>query len=191
MSDRISALAGAAFEGIAMVEEAGLVGMVMVRGDLASTAMKKAVKTAIDVALPGQREIATLGDSQVAWMSPDELLIVCDHDAADQVVNSLSKSLAGKHFLAENVSDARAVFDVSGTVARDVLAKLMPVDFSSGAFGECMIRRSRLAQVPAAVWLEGEETLRVVCFRSAAHYVFDVLRAAAQAGSEVGLLAKN
>ena len=188
MSDQVSALAGAAFEGIAKVKEAGLVGMVTVRGDLAGAAMKKAVKTATDEAVPGQRAIATLGGYQVAWMSPDELLIVCEHDAADRVVNSLSKSLAGKHFLAENVSDARAVIDVIGGHARDVLAKLIPVDFSPTAFGEGMIRRSRLAQVPAAVWMQDEETFRVVCFRSAARYVFDVLCVAAQAGGEVGLL---
>ena len=136
---------------------------------------------------PGQREIVRSGGFTVAWMSPDELLIVCDHGAADNVVTSLSKTLAGEHYLAVNVSDARAVFDVSGGHARDVLAKLMPVDFAPKAFGTGMIRRSRLAQVPAAVWVTGEDAFRVVCFRSVARYVFDVLSAAAAEGSEVGL----
>ena len=187
MSDRVSALAGARFDGIARVEEAGLIGMVTLRGDLAGAAMKTAVKVATDAAIPGQREIVRSGGFTVAWMSPDELLIVCDHGAADNVVTSLSKTLAGEHYLAVNVSDARAVFDVSGGHARDVLAKLMPVDFAPKAFGAGMIRRSRLAQVPAAVWMTGEDAFRAVCFRSVARYVFDVLCAAAAEGSEVGL----
>jgi len=187
MSDQVSALTGAAFDGIATVEEAGLIGMVTLRGDLASAAMKKAVKVATDAAVPGQPQILHAGSYAVAWMSPDELLIVCEHAAADQVVASLEKSLAGQHFLAVNVSDARAVFDLSGPHARDVLAKLMPVDF--GAFAPGTIRRSRMAQVPAAVWMTGDEAFRVVCFRSVARYAFDVLSVAAQAGSEVTLSA--
>ncbi|MDQ2089197.1 sarcosine oxidase subunit gamma [Marimonas arenosa] len=188
MSEAVSALAGAGFDGIARVEEAGQVGMVTLRGDLDSAAMVKAVKTATDAAVPGQRAITRAGGYAVAWMSPDELLITCDHDKADAVVNSLAKSLAGAQFLAVNVSDARAVFDVSGAQARDVLAKLMPVDFSRAAFGPDIIRRSRLAQVPAAVWMSADDTFRVVCFRSVARYLFDVLCMAAQDGSEVGVL---
>ncbi|MEZ5715636.1 MAG: sarcosine oxidase subunit gamma family protein [Paracoccaceae bacterium] len=187
MSEPVSALAGASFEGIARVEEAGLVGMVTLRGDLAGAAMATAVKVATDAAIPGQRQVLRAGGYCVAWMSPDELLILCPHEAADQVVTSLEKSLQGAHFLAVNVSDARAVFEVSGPQARDVMAKLMPVDFAGFAPGK--IRRSRLAQVPAAVWMPEEGRFRVVCFRSVATYVFDVLSVAAQAGGEVGHLA--
>ncbi|MDU8928937.1 sarcosine oxidase subunit gamma family protein [Alisedimentitalea sp. MJ-SS2] len=188
MSDAVSAMMGASFDGIAKVEEAGLIGMITLRGDLASAAMVKAVKVATDAAIPGQREITHAGGFRVVWMSPDELLITCDHAQAEAVVGSLTKSLEGEHSLAVNVSDARAVFDVSGTQARDVLAKVMPVDFSAGGFGADSVRRSRLAQVAAAVWAEGEDRFRVVCFRSAGRYVFDVLSAAAAEGSEVGLL---
>ena len=189
MSDPVSAMQEARFDGIATVAEAGPVGMVTLRGDLAGAAMKKAVKVATDAAVPGQREITRAGGFAVVWMSPDELLITCAHGEADAVVASLSKSLAGQHFLAVNVSDARAVFDVSGSHARDVLAKLFPVDLSAGAFGPGRVRRSRMAQVPAALWLEGEDRFRVVCFRSVGRYAFDVLCTAAQEGSEVGLLA--
>ncbi len=165
MSDRVSALAGAEGGAIAAVKEAGLVGMITLRGDLSDAALKKAVKAACGAAVPGQREVALAGESGVAWMSPDELLLVCPHDKAGEIVAALDKAMTGKHALAANVSDARAVFDVSGPRAREVLGKLMPVDFSAAAFGPGMIRRSRMAQVPAAVWMTGEESFRVVCFR--------------------------
>ncbi|WP_322866254.1 sarcosine oxidase subunit gamma [Aquicoccus sp. G2-2] len=189
MSERMSALPGAVGGVIADVKEAGLCGMVTLRGDLGGSALKKAVKAVSGVAVPGQREIVVKGDHGAAWMSPDELLLLCPHEAADALVTGLEAALKGTHFMAVNVSDARAVFDVSGPYAREVLGKLMPVDFAAQAFTPGMIRRSRMAQVPAAVWMTGEETFRVVVFRSVARYAFDLLCNAAGEGGEVGLYA--
>lgn len=189
MSDRVqSALPGASFDGIAQVREAGACGMITVRGDFASAAFKKAVAAATGGAkLPAQRGIAVAGDSAVAWMSPDELLVMCPHGDAPARTAALAEALRGEHALAVNVSDARAVFDLSGAAAREVLAKLCPVDFAPGAFGEGEIRRTRMAQVAAAVWMTGPESFRIVCFRSVAAYVFGLLGAAAAEGSGVGL----
>ncbi|MGC1503573.1 MAG: sarcosine oxidase subunit gamma, partial [Sulfitobacter sp.] len=53
-------------------------------------------------------------------------------------------------------------------------------------FNGTMFRRTRLAQVPAAFWMPDAETVQIICFRSVAQYVFDVLNVAAQCGSEVG-----
>ncbi|MEM7441658.1 MAG: sarcosine oxidase subunit gamma family protein, partial [Pseudomonadota bacterium] len=93
----------------------------------------------------------------------------------------------GQHALAVNVSDARAIFQVSGPIAREVLAKLAPVDFSREAFRPGQFRRSRLAQVPAAIWADDEDIFRIICFRSVAEYVFNLLKVAAQPGSEVAV----
>lgn len=183
MSNTVSALQGAANEtGIVSIRELGLVGMVTLRGDLTSRKLVKAVKLHAG-AMPAQREIVHNAGQSAAWMSPDELLLICEHGAARDLVASLEKALAAEHTMAVNVSDARAAFEVAGPNARDVLAKLMPVDFS--VFAQDEIRRSRMAQIPAAVWMNGEDSFTVVCFRSAAQYAFDVLCVAAQPGSEV------
>jgi len=183
MSKSVSALQGVSHAGdIASVKELGLVGMITLRGDLSDKKLIKAVKAHAG-AMPAQREVALKAGNGAAWMSPDELLLMCAHSEADALIASLDKALGGTHFLAVNVSDARAVFEVSGARARDVLAKLMPVDFT--AFGAGQIRRSRMAQIPAAVWMDGDDTFKLVCFRSVARYAFDVLCVAAQPGSEV------
>jgi sarcosine oxidase subunit gamma len=44
-----------------------------------------------------------------------------------------------------------------------------------------------MAQIAAAVWMEADETLRVICFRSVARYAQDLLSTAAHAGP-VGVL---
>jgi sarcosine oxidase subunit gamma len=188
MSKAVSALDGASFDGFVKVEDTGLRGMITVRGDLASKALAAAVKLATGADMPAQRKVTTSSGGSVAWMSPDELLVVVDYAAADATVATLSDALSGAHVLVSNVSDARAVFRVFGDGSRDVLAKLAPVDFAKDAFGAGDIRRTRIAQVAAAVWGNADGSFEVICFRSVAQYIFDVLKVSAEAGSEVNHL---
>jgi len=185
MSNAVSALQGAEFKGIADVTEQGLVGMITLRGDFASAGFKAAVEAVSGCAMPEVRKISEGGDNRLAWMSPDELLLVTDHGSAEAVVAELSEKFGSEHALAVNVSDARAVFRISGSSCREVVAKVAPVDMSDFAQGD--FRRTRFAQVPAAFWMSGAESFDVVCFRSVAQYMFDLLSVAAQDGSEVGI----
>ncbi|MEP1767769.1 MAG: sarcosine oxidase subunit gamma family protein [Sulfitobacter sp.] len=186
MSEPVSALKNAVFtDGIAQITELGAKGMISLRGDLSDKALQKAVKAASGTAMPALRECLIAGGNGVAWMSPDELLVICAYEEATATQSALSSALSGSHALVANVSDARAVFEVRGPHAREVIAKLMPVDLAPNQFGTGMIRRSRLGQVAAAFWMVEEGVFHIVCFRSVAQYVFDALSAAAQAGSEV------
>ncbi|MEX0308190.1 MAG: sarcosine oxidase subunit gamma [Ruegeria sp.] len=187
MSEPISALNHASYQGIAKVEECGLQGMITLRGDLSDKVLAKAVKDATGQKVPGQREALVKGDTGVCWMSPDELLVLVPYTEVEAKLAAMTNALSGVHALAVNVSDARAVFRISGVSAREVLGKVAPVEFSTEAFQPGQIRRSRLAQVAGAFWMDDAESFRVVCFRSAADYVFKLLKVAAQPGSEVGV----
>lgn len=187
MSEPVTALKNATYRaGIAEVSELGPLGMITLRGDLSSSPVTKAAVAASGVTLPEQRHCNAQGDHGLAWMSPDELLIMCPYAEVHARLADLQAKLAKHHALAVNVSDARAVFRVTGPNAREVMAKLAPVDLHPDHFIPGMFRRSRLAQVPAAFWMPQEQTFQIVCFRSVAQYVFDVLAMAAQPGSEVG-----
>lgn len=188
MSEPVSALNGASFDGIARIEEAGLQGMISLRGDLDTAALKKAAEKAAGQKMPAPLSANIDGQSGLCWMSPDELLVLVPHARAGTRCAALARALARTHALAVDVSDARAVFRVSGPAAREVMAKLAPVDLAAGVFTPGMFRRTRLAQVPAAFWMDDDTTFRIVCFRSVARYVFDLLKVAAQPGSEVGCL---
>ena len=189
MSEAVSALKGATYQGFCKITEAGRVGMVTIRGDLAEAGFAKAVKSTTGLAQPGQGEIvgATGDGPRLAWMSPDELMLFCDAEAAPGQAAALSEALAGRHALAVDVTDARTVFRVEGAAAREVIAKLTPADVSPGVFGPGQMRRTRLAQVPAAFHMPDETMFEVIAFRSVAQYVFDLLSNAAKPGSEVGL----
>ena len=136
-------------------------------------------------AMPGQRQALFSETGGLIWMSPDELLLLCPYNDVAATVQTLTRVLAKSHTHVANVSDARAMFTVSGPAAREVLAKLCPVDFAPDAFAPGQIRRTRMAQVPAAIWQDGDDSFRVICFRSVADYVFGALKAAAAKGSEV------
>ena len=161
---------------IATIEPAGPQGMVSLRADLSDTAVARAVKAATGCALPGPRRIVAAGGKAVAWMSPDELLLLVPHDDAPGVTAGLAEALAGIHHLATEVSDARAMFTIRGAGADDVVAKLCPADMERLPEGE--IRRTRAAQVAAALWRSGEISL--VAFRSVAGYVERLLEVAAE-----------
>ena len=119
-------------------------------------------------------------------MSPDELLILCPYDEVSDRLAKMTKTLGNTNALAVDVSDARAIFAISGEDARDVMAKLCPVDLHPEVFKPGEIRRTRLAQIAAAIWMEDDDTFRLICFRSVAQYAYDALKVAAAAGSAVG-----
>ena len=188
MSDAVSALKGARFDGFVQVSDAGLRGMITLRGDLKSAPVKAAVKAAVNLDVPGQRACSINGEMAVAWMSPDELLIMVPYADAEATVQTMQDALGDAHALVVNVSDARAVLQLNGAGTREVLAKLAPVDMRKSAFGPGEIRRTRMAQAAAAFWMLDDNTVEVICFRSMAQYMFDLLSVAAQPGSEVGHL---
>ena len=176
-----SALNGAAFAGYARIRDVGPMGMITLRAAPDVAGLAGAIKTATGCAIPQMRGIETAGGKRCAWMSPDEYLLMMPHADVPAALDAIATALAGQHHLALDVSDARAVFAIDG-MAASVLAKLSPTDFT--ALGPKELRRTRLAQVPAAFWVEGGNAT-VICFRSVAQYVFDLLCHAAKAGTEI------
>jgi sarcosine oxidase, subunit gamma len=189
MSEVVSALGGASYQGFATITEIGPLGMITLRCKHDEPALAGAL-AALTLDLPAQRRVEQGRDRACAWMSPDEVLVILPYPEVAQALEVLGAKLAGVHHLAVDVSDARAVFEISGSQARDVLAKLSPVDLAPGHFGPGEIRRSRIAQVAGAFWMVDDTTFRLVCFRSVARYVFDLLAVSARPGSEPGLFAR-
>lgn len=172
------------FNGLVRVEEQPAGGMIAIRGDLADASMGAAL-AAIGLAVPDVRKAAFGDNRSVAWMSPDELLVFMPKGDVAASLATLTEALAGVHSLVQDVSDMRARFKVSGAQVRDVLGKVMPVDFATDGFAAGDIRRTRLAQVPAAIWMSEDGTVDVICFRSVARYAFDVLKSSANSDSAV------
>ncbi len=182
MSEAISALNGKMAAGEVTVREAGLRGMLILRGDLSDKKLRRVCTELTGAKFPEQGQANCDGDKGLCWMSPDELLVLVPYAEAAQAVATVETALSGTHFLAENVSDARAVIFVEGAFCREVIAKLAPVDLHPDTFQPGDFRRTRLGQVAAAFWMQDDDTFAVICFRSVAEYTFDLLVASAKAG---------
>ncbi len=190
MSDPVSALQDRVAEGPVTIRDTGPRGMITLKGDLDHASFAKACKAATGLAVPNARQVTSTGDMAVAWMAPDEVIILVPRADVPTALAKVDKALAGSHYLAVDVSDARAVIAVEGAGVREVLARLTPADMHPDALPAGEIRRTRLGQVAAAFWLQGAETAEVICFRSFAAYVFDLLANAAS-GAPVGHIPKG
>lgn len=167
-------------EPLATVSRVEGLGMVTIRADLARSG--DAIAGAAGLAIPQTRRIIGDGSRDLGWMSPDELLLVLPAAELAEALAGLTDALAGEHALLADVSDARAVFDVTGPHADDVIRKLVPVDLDE--LPPDGLRRSRAAQTAAAFWrIPGG--FRVIGFRSTADYLGLILRNAALPGSEL------
>ncbi len=178
-----SALPGAAFDGLVSIREAGLCGMITLRGAPDTLAGPLAEVTGL--VMPETRRVVTREGRTLAWMSPDEFLLMLPHAEARATTAALSDALAGRFATVADVSDARAVFRLEGAKTPDVLAKLCPVDFATLAPGE--IRRTRAGQIAAAILVERTDAMQVICFRSVARYLFDALSIAASPDADPAL----
>lgn len=161
-------------------------GMITLRADLAACAGP--ISGATGVSIPGQRQVVGQGAVHMAWMAPDELLVMTPLEQTSGMVDVLNQALSAEHHLVADVSDARALFRIAGPGAREVLAKGAPVDLKPTAFAPGQIRRTRLGQVAAAFWMPQENVFDLVCFRSVAEYVEAFLTNAARPGSLPGHL---
>ncbi len=164
--------------GAVLVAAQRRVAMVTLKAEL-NKATCTAIKKALGVSVPDARKIA----NGVAWMAPDELLIMLPEGSTPQMIIDRLTAEIKAPMLAVDVSDARAVFTLKGNKAREVLAKGAPVDLSLEAFTIGDFRRTRLGQVAVAFWLEAEDEITLVCFASLKAFMFDWLVNAAQKGS--------
>lgn len=176
----------AVYEGYARVAAVPDQGMITIRGDLTDDSLTQSVQELCGCACPGTGQISASAHRSLAWMAPDELLLVLPQAEVKATAESLAQALKPFHSLVVDVSDARAIFEVTGHACREVVAKLAPVDLHPVAFGPGDFRRTRLAQVAGAIWMPSEEVIRLICFRSVSRYVFDLLSVSAGPGGAVG-----
>ncbi len=180
MSNAISALSGASFDGFAAIREIGPVGMISLRAKPDAKGLAAAIKAVTGTKVPGLRQILHQEGKSAAWMSPDEYLLILPYGDVEKSLVALGAKMGSAHHHAVDVSDARAVFRIGGEKADQVIRKICPVDLDKLPVGE--LRRTRAAQVACAIWRDADG-FTLVCFRSVAAYVMALLTHSAEHGS--------
>ena len=112
----VSALEGAAStEGCVEVCEMGLQGMITLRADLSNKTVKAAVKALTQVVVPKPRRVAMKNGAGVAWMSPDELLIMLPYTKAPEAAAALTKALSGTGLMTKASPTTGSTFSVGSS----------------------------------------------------------------------------
>ncbi len=185
MAEPASALGGAIARGYVTVREDDPRDMVQVKADLSADVVRSALREAAGLDMPDRLRISVGDRGAAAWMAPDEVLLLLPTGSARRAVETFAEAMGRAHHLVLDLSDLRAGIRLEGDLVREVLAKVTPADMAPDRFEPGHFRRTRLAQVPAAIWLSDEAIAHILCFRSVARYVFNVMTMVAQVGGEV------
>ena len=187
MSNLKTAVDVVPFDGYVTVCQEKPSGMITLRGKFDSKPFDNVLKKATGIELPHIRQFTQGDNGTVAWMSPDELLLLCSWKNKTPLMISLQKALGTRHAMVVDISDACTTFKLKGAKVREVIAKLAPVDLSPGSFAPGEVRRTRFGQIAATFWLISQEEAKIICFRSVGDYMLQQLKAAARSGSELGI----
>ncbi|WP_424970482.1 sarcosine oxidase subunit gamma [Dinoroseobacter sp. S76] len=164
-------------------------GMITLRGDLTAAEITTAIQSATGLAVPAPRQITSDAERALAWMSPDEAMLFCPRAEVADVLAALTEAFGEAFATCVDVSDARRIYEVSGPGARECLAKITPAPMAPERFAPGEMRRTRLAQVATALWMPAPDRIRLICFRSVAQYVEDLLAVSANPGGGLRVFA--
>jgi len=147
--------------------------------DLSIVSLKissKSLDSAIDRLQLAVPMSASKGDPRSLWFGPDRWLLVSGLKSAESMLEECEKSLADVLHNAVDYSAGLAVFRLTGTGARDLLAAGCGIDFRVEKFlvGNCC--RTRFAQIAAIIAAEGPERFDIYVDRSYEVYLGEWLR---------------
>ena len=178
-ADRFLAASG---ERLAL-REAPFQAQVDLRGDAGAPGFADAVAAVAGCPLPAPNRVSRGAARAIMWLGPDEWLLVGEAGEGPALADELGAALAGRHVSVVEVSASRAIVELSGPGAREVLAAGCSLDLHPRAFALDHCAQTLLANV--AVILEqsgGTPTFRLHVRPSFARYLADWLLNAVDGG---------
>lgn len=164
------------------VEERPFQGYIILRGKADDKRFIKATTKVLKQALPLTPNTAQLtSELDVLWYGPSEWLLITPPDKAADLVDKLSAALQGIHALVTETTGGNTMLEISGSAARNLLAKGSPYDFHPTVFALGQCTQTVLAKTAATIFPVGDgASYRVIVRRSFADYLGVWLRDAAR-----------
>lgn len=124
--------------------------------------------------------VATGAALRVLWLAPDEWLVVADGTAAD-VLPRLERAVAGRRAAVTDLSSSRAIIELVGSGAPEMLASGCGLDLHPRVFGPGQCAQTLLARVPVILdQIDALPHYRVLVRRSYARWLVDWMIDAAE-----------
>tara|TARA_A100001011_G_C14304199_1_gene842289 strand:+ start:886 stop:1464 length:579 start_codon:yes stop_codon:yes gene_type:complete len=148
-------------------------GMLTVRAEIKNRKFQKIIKDFFKLSVPSRLKISTNKIFFLAWMSPNEILVITkNQDEIKTIKSSIENDLAGLETLVLDVSSSRTIFSVNGYFWRELLAKGSPINLFPSEFNSGSFRRTRLGQVSTAFWMIKEDEIYILCGQSYKNFFF-------------------
>ena len=131
--------------------------------------------------------VAAMGPLRALWLGPDEWLVVAEGDAPD-LLPRLERAVTGRRAVVNDLSSSRAIIEIGGSGARDLLAAGCGLDLHPRAFGPGQCAQTLVAHVPVILdQLDEAPHYRLLVRRSYARWMTGWLIDAAQGLDTQGL----
>jgi sarcosine oxidase subunit gamma len=131
------------------------------------------LQAALGVALPGPNRQTEHDGILYLWAGPETWLALAD--AADPDFDLRMAQHCTTLAVVTDQSDGRAILRISGPAARNVLAKLVPIDLHPAAFPPNATALTLAGHIPVQIWHKAPDGFELACFRSYAQALYEVL----------------
>ena len=168
--------------------EAAFTSQFVLRGNADDSDFLAVVEHELGIALPLIPNTVSSGPSdadmlRIIWQGPDEWLVVAEESA--DIGGILGAIVAGRHAAVSDVGESRTILNLSGSRARDVLAKGCALDLHDRVFtiGQCA--QTMLAQAHVILHQTSDApTYQIYIHRSFAEHLWNWLE---DASAEYGM----
>lgn len=134
--------------------------------------------------LPANNSFVTVGDRHLAWLGPDEFLLLCEAGSEVHLHSQLMLDLQSVHAAVTNVTDGLCALSLRGQAVRQVLAKGCALDLHPALFTPGMCAQTMLSHAAVTLLAVEDNRFTMICRTSFAPYVHDWLL---DAGMEYGV----
>ena len=144
------------------------------RGDATQRGFLSAVHAAVGCYPPvTPNTVASYGETRLAWLGPDEWLIVAPEGAEIAMCTALAASLSNLHHAVTVVSHGQTLIRVTGPEARKLLTTGCPLDLHPKTFAPPQCAQSHyLKAAVLIIAIDGASAIDVVVRRTFAEYLW-------------------
>lgn len=165
--------AAASAGGAVTIAELPFLTQIVLRGDAGDAGFQAAIRSVTGCEVPvTANTVAAVADCSALWLGPDEWLIIGPAAEERRLADGIRAALGPRHASMVDVSASRAVIELGGVKAREVLMKGCGLDLHPRAFGPGQCAQTILARAQIILWQsEAAPRYRILVRNSFAPYL--------------------
>ena len=162
--------------GAVVMRDTGLLDKINLRCDAGNTVINEALSRVVGTRLPAEpNRFHVSGNRRIAWLGPDEWIILAENGSADTIIAGLDLPEAG-HVAVNNVSDALGSIILEGEHTRDALAKHCALDFHPTVFTPGIVQQSLLSHAGVTIMCLDDNAFQIIGRCSFMPYIVALLK---------------